>query len=685
MNELKWRELVERTRRGDRKAFEILYRETNRSVYFTALKLLADEEKAKDVMQDTFLTAIEKLNALRDGANFPKWVNRIAINKCRRYFRKPAEESLDERYEQGFEIKDDESFLPEEYVSNEVKRRVVTNIITRVLSDVQRQTVIMYYYNELSLEEIARVMGCPVKTVSSRLCSAREKIKEAVLVYEKKHGDRLHAVAPLPILAVILRMEAEKLSVPDIPLEVFTKALIDAVSKAAAVNSAAGTAAGASSASAGTAAAGGSAVTHLFTGKIIAGITAVVIAGGGVTAAVIHNQNKKAEENQYSSVSETVTEMPTAPDAAGSPEQTDSLAPYQELNRVLDPEMEAKLNELRANGAETIEVKWGTQTPIPFTEYSTGEKTEIRCNGTFTYFPELNGDMGEDKLKMYVVDSMSFVILHRSGYLDADQLPGATLLMRDEVIARLANEHGILLNGLTINSVTKSQTAAAVTTAAQAEQSPAENAENSAPALIETGYSADNINLYGMKMFIPAEDIHSGRKTADGRKILQYRKSRNFASWYEVTISADDETDVDMTKAYAIMTGTGFMDKEPLTAEGAKQYFFGRIEGVRAIVNEHCSTSSIREVEAETSETVKVAGKDFLRETGIIHCSKYGNSDEIVDVAYAAYYGTPGFTKENFENAPVIWIAYSDHTDDETKAVLAELADKGAKDAEMNG
>ena len=169
MNELQWRELVEQTKKGDMDAFEKLYTQTNRSVYFTALKLLANEDNAKDVMQDTYITAIEKLGELHDGAKFPQWVNAIAVNKCRRYFRKPAEDSLDEQTEQGFDLSDDASFIPEEYVTNEVKRKVVMDIITRVLSDVQRQTVIMYYYNEMSLEQIAQAMDCPVKTVTTTL------------------------------------------------------------------------------------------------------------------------------------------------------------------------------------------------------------------------------------------------------------------------------------------------------------------------------------------------------------------------------------------------------------------------------------------------------------------------------------------------------------------------------------
>ena len=289
MNELQWRELVEQTKKGDMDAFEKLYTETNRSVYFTALKLLANENNAKDVMQDTYITAIEKLGELHDGAKFPQWVNAIAVNKCRRYFRKPAEDSLDEQTEQGFDLSDDASFIPEEYVTNEVKRKVVMDIITRVLSDVQRQTVIMYYYNEMSLEQIAQVMDCPVKTVSSRLVSSREKIKEAVLIYEKKQGDRLHCVAVVPILTLILKAEAQSTSVPDIALGVFGKALMDAASSASA------------STVSTTAVAGGSVKMGFFTGKVIAAVAAGVVAVGGVTASVILSKNSSDKAGTNSS------------------------------------------------------------------------------------------------------------------------------------------------------------------------------------------------------------------------------------------------------------------------------------------------------------------------------------------------------------------------------------------------
>jgi len=290
MNDLRWRELVEKTKHGDRQAFEELYKETNKSVYFTAVKLLANEDDAKDVMQDTFMTAIGILDELEDGAKFPAWVRGIAVNKCRRYFRKTKEDSLDEQTEQGFDPSGDTDLIPEEYVSDAVKRKVIMDIIG-TLPEAQRQTIIMYYYDDMSLEQISQAMDCPLKTVSYRLCSARDKIKEAVLIYERDNEDRLHAVVPVPILTLIFRKEAEVLSVPDIPLEIFANVLSDTVAAASA------------STISTSVIAGGSKMTGFFTGKVIAAIAAGVVAVGGVTTAVVLSKNSDKDTSSKTSIS----------------------------------------------------------------------------------------------------------------------------------------------------------------------------------------------------------------------------------------------------------------------------------------------------------------------------------------------------------------------------------------------
>ena len=350
MDELGWRKAVEATKKGDKKAFEELYNATQRAVYFTCLKLLANEDSAKDMMQDTYMTALERLETLEDGAKFPMWINRIAVNKCMHYFRKAPVDSLDEQTEQGLDLKDDESFIPEEYVTNEAKRKVIMQIITTQLSDVQRQVIIMYYYDEMSLEEIAKAMDCPVKTVSSRLCSARQKIKEAVLIYEKANDDRLHMLVPVPILTQILRKEAASISVPDISPVLLSTHFFNAASNA-------------SASTISTSVAGGnSKMVGFFTGKVVAAIAAGVIAVGGVTAAVVLSKNGKSSDSSSASASSSVIVTDTSSSAADSSSQADSsqadssASSSSESSKETNDNIEYTVDELSAT-AESVKGK----------------------------------------------------------------------------------------------------------------------------------------------------------------------------------------------------------------------------------------------------------------------------------------------------------------------------------------
>ena len=104
MNEDKWRELTQKAANGDSEAFGELYNEPKKSVYFICLKMIGNENDAKDVMQNTYLTAYQKLSELDDGANFLRWVNGIAANKCRETFRVKDPDSLDEMIGEGVEF-----------------------------------------------------------------------------------------------------------------------------------------------------------------------------------------------------------------------------------------------------------------------------------------------------------------------------------------------------------------------------------------------------------------------------------------------------------------------------------------------------------------------------------------------------------------------------------------------------
>ena len=271
------KELVQKAVAGDREAFEELYRETCRSVYFTCLGFIKDEQEAQDVTQDVYLTAFEQLSTLEDAGKFRPWLYRMAANKCINCLKKkqpilPGDEQL-----QDMETEENENFLPEEYALNEDKREIVLKIIQETCSDVLYQTILLHYFNELSIAEIAEVMECPEGTVKYRLSVARAKIKEGVLRYEKKSGDKLYSVAVIPFLTALFTAQMQDMQMPILPLR-FPDVRPKSTAAAQTVKAAK---------------AGGRIILKGVQLKIAVAVAAVAVVGGVAAAVTITNQRAK--------------------------------------------------------------------------------------------------------------------------------------------------------------------------------------------------------------------------------------------------------------------------------------------------------------------------------------------------------------------------------------------------------
>ena len=303
------KKLVLQAAQGNKAAFGALYEETGRTVYFSCLKLLGDPQLAEDITQETYLTALQKLGTLAQPENFPAWVNRIGINLCKMHFRNNS--APEDNSEEIIEEIPDEGLIPEEYVSNDAKRKIIMDIIDTVLTEEQRRSVILYYFDMLTVPEIAEVMNCTTGTVTSRLSAARKKIKEAVLIYEENNNDRLHAAVPVFILSKLLNKEASNTVLPK--LTVFTgsasaaNAVPDSVTSTKTIS-------------------GGKVMFSTVKAKVIAGVCAVAVVGGGITAAVLANRDRAADTDKPNTAVQT--------DAQGD---------------VNEQEIEDKLNELDEN------------------------------------------------------------------------------------------------------------------------------------------------------------------------------------------------------------------------------------------------------------------------------------------------------------------------------------------------
>jgi len=203
--------VVERAVDGDADAYAELYQLSRQQIYLTCLGIVKNAGDAEDIMQETFFTVMEKLHELKDKNSFNSWINRIAVNKCKKFLGKSTDISYEENFrESDREPADEELVLPDEYIENEEKRTIIMNIIMNSLSDVQRQTIILYYYNQLTVAEIAEQMECPLGTVTYRLSSSKKIIEKEILKYEEINNEKLHAALPVPFLTRLLKAESVK-------------------------------------------------------------------------------------------------------------------------------------------------------------------------------------------------------------------------------------------------------------------------------------------------------------------------------------------------------------------------------------------------------------------------------------------------------------------------------------------
>lgn len=169
-------------------------------------------------MQETYITAFLKLDTLNDEQKFCGWIISIAVNKCKNKLKGKVEYRIDDEV-LITEAETDELMLPEEYITKTEKRKVLLQIMEDTLSFNQYQTVLMFYFDEMSISEIAQGLEISEGTVKSRLNSSRAKMKTAIEDYENKSGDKLHGVVVVPFFTTIFKEEAKSLAVPNITIK----------------------------------------------------------------------------------------------------------------------------------------------------------------------------------------------------------------------------------------------------------------------------------------------------------------------------------------------------------------------------------------------------------------------------------------------------------------------------------
>ena len=300
--------LVILAQKGDRDALNELLSQCYETLFYYAYNTVKNEDLAGDITQESCMEIMQTIGNLRNPEAFMTWAGRIVAHQCTRHYRQAPDEVLLEENEDGETILDrlpDESrgSLPEQVQEDKEFRQTMWQMLDSLPAE-QRQALLLYYYENLSVGEIAQIQGKSEGTVKSRLNYGRKAVMEQVNDYEKKTGVRLHSLTPLPLLLWFLFREnmAEVLSNAAGVLRnvsAIVSGAVGAAGVAAGATAAGGAAAG--SAAAGATAAGGAAAGSAAAGtavavKIAAGVIAATLAVGAVAGGVMLSQKDSGVE-----------------------------------------------------------------------------------------------------------------------------------------------------------------------------------------------------------------------------------------------------------------------------------------------------------------------------------------------------------------------------------------------------
>lgn len=179
MNQKSDIELVREVQQGDLFAFETLVKRYQRGIVSFVYRIVHNFETAEEVGQDTFFKLYQTIERLDTSKRFSTYLFEIAKNTAISTLRKQHKEV---RLDEMAEIAEDESFY--EALAQSEKERSVREAVAE-LEEKYRLVLRLYYFDDLSYEEISTRLKLPLNTVRTHLRRAREALKP-LLAYEKR-------------------------------------------------------------------------------------------------------------------------------------------------------------------------------------------------------------------------------------------------------------------------------------------------------------------------------------------------------------------------------------------------------------------------------------------------------------------------------------------------------------------
>ena len=171
---LQERDLVVKVQSGDIQAFEQLFDLYKFKALRTVYSIVRDKDVSEDIVQEAFVLCYTSIKKLENPENFKTWFYRILTRTTWRYMKKERPFMPVDEIFKKIEYSHENS--PLEELEKKESSELIYKEILKLKPNLQT-TLILYYYNEFSVKEIAQIMDCLEGTVKSRLYTGRRKLK----------------------------------------------------------------------------------------------------------------------------------------------------------------------------------------------------------------------------------------------------------------------------------------------------------------------------------------------------------------------------------------------------------------------------------------------------------------------------------------------------------------------------
>lgn len=171
-------ELIEEIKNGSQAAMEVLVKKHYKNIFAYVYRKVGDYHLAYDLTQEIFIKMMRSITSYKSKDKFKNWLITIAVNHCRDYFRSSTYRNKNKEQNLNYHVKDNRENVWD-LLSKKIESERVKETLKK-LPDYQRDSIILRFYHDLSIKEIAQITESKESTVKSRLRQGIGKLRSVL-------------------------------------------------------------------------------------------------------------------------------------------------------------------------------------------------------------------------------------------------------------------------------------------------------------------------------------------------------------------------------------------------------------------------------------------------------------------------------------------------------------------------